>query len=153
MSNSNSGDVDPERSTLFATDIVGSGASTTLTYVGSYLGLRNDLIAWDKANGNALGLASSAASGQDPKTSSGFNVEGLEFAPGSTTTAYLAFRAPLESTSTRTKALVVPITNIACAGDRREPGHDEGHLRHRRSRCRSAATASATSARTPTTST
>ena len=36
----------------------------------------------------------------------------MEFAPNSTSTAYFAFRAPLESTSTRTKALIVPATNV-----------------------------------------
>ena len=117
MSNSSSGNLEPSRSTLFATDITGSGASTTLTYVGSYTGLRSDLISWDQDNGhglgaNDLGFAASAASGVGGHTAESFNVEGLEFAPGSTTTAYLAFRGPLESTSTRTEALLVPVTNI-----------------------------------------
>ncbi|QMU76143.1 hypothetical protein GXW83_10745 [Streptacidiphilus sp. PB12-B1b] len=117
MSNSSSGKLEPARSTLFATDITGSGASTTLSYVGSYTGLRSDLIAWDQDNGhglgaNALGFAASAASGVGGHTAESFNVEGLEFAPGSTTTAYLAFRGPLESTSTRNQALLVPVTNL-----------------------------------------
>ena len=112
MSNKDSGDSAPERSTVFATDVTGSGASTSLTYVGAYTGLRADMINWDKANNNALGLSASGASGTDPKTSSGFNVEGLEFAPGSTSTAYFAFRAPLENTSARTNALLVPVTNL-----------------------------------------
>jgi Protein of unknown function (DUF3616) len=117
MSNSSSGNLEPARSTLFATDVSGTGADTTLTYVGSYTGLRSDLIAWDQDNGsglgsNYLGFAASAASGVDGHEPNAFNVEGLEFAPGSTTTAYLAFRGPLESPSTRTQALIVPLTNI-----------------------------------------
>jgi hypothetical protein len=112
MSNSSSGKLEPSRSTIFATDISGSGAATTLTYAGAYTGLRQDLINWDKNNSNALGFAASAASGVGGHTSSSFNVEGLEFAPGSTTTAYLAFRGPLESPSIRTNAVLVPITNL-----------------------------------------
>ena len=127
MSNSSSGNLEPARSTLFATDITGSGASTTLSYVGSYTGLRQDLISWDQDNGsglgaNALGFAASAASGVDAHESDAFNVEGLEFAPGSTTTAYLAFRAPLEPTGVRNQALLVPITNIASLVTGGNPG-------------------------------
>ena len=117
MSNSSSGNLEPARSTLFATDITGSGANTTLTWVGSYSGLRSDLIAWDQAGGsglgdNALGFAASAASGVGGHLDNSFNVEGLEFAPGSTTTAYLGFRGPLETPATRSNALMVPVTNI-----------------------------------------
>ncbi len=39
-------------------------------------------------------------------------MEGLEFAPGSTTTAYLGFRAPLAPAVPGGKALVVTVTNI-----------------------------------------
>ena len=112
QSNKDNGDLAPSRSTVFATDISGSGASTSLSYVGAYTGLRTDMINWDAANGKTLGLAASAASGVGGHTTSSFNVEGLEFAPGSTSTAYFAFRAPLESTSSRSKALVVPVTNL-----------------------------------------
>ena len=127
MSNNSSGKVEPARSTLFATDITGSGASTTLSYVGSYTGLRQDLITWDQDNGsglgaNALGFAASAASGVEAHEADAFNVEGLEFAPGSTTTAYLAFRAPLEPTGVRNQALIVPVTNIASLVTGGNPG-------------------------------
>ncbi|ACU76284.1 hypothetical protein Caci_7459 [Catenulispora acidiphila DSM 44928] len=113
MSNSGSaGNLEPATDTLFATDIAGSGASTNLTYVGAYTNLRADMVAWDKANGNTLGLAASAAEGQGSKDPAGFNIEGMEFAPSSTSTAYFAFRAPQESPSNRTKALIVPATNV-----------------------------------------
>jgi hypothetical protein len=119
MSNGASGENEPARSTLFATDISGSGVNTTLTYVGSYTGLSQDLIAWDEAganNGqyppNYFGLAASASVGVPPHETDAVSAEGLEFAPGSTTTAYLGFRAPLETPTNRTDALVVPITNI-----------------------------------------
>jgi len=117
MSNTTSGNLAPERSTLFATDVSGSGANATLTYVGSYTGLRDDLIAWDEDNGsglgaNYLGFEDSAAEGVGGHEADAFNLEGMEFAPGSSTTAYLAFRAPLEPTGTRNQALIVPVTNI-----------------------------------------
>jgi hypothetical protein len=117
MSNSSDGKLEPARSTVFATQITGSGASTTLTYVGSYKGLQSDLINWDENNGsglgdNALGFAASASAGVGGHEDDAFNVEGMEFAPGSSSTAYLAFRGPLQPTTDRTEALIVPVTNI-----------------------------------------
>jgi hypothetical protein len=127
MSNGASGDHEPARSTLFATDITGSGLSTNLTYVGSYTGLAQDLISWDENNGSGLGanyfgLAASASVGVPPHEPDAMTAEGLEFAPGSTTTAYLGFRAPLEPTSNRNLALVIPITNIDALVDNGNPG-------------------------------
>ncbi len=123
MSNDSSGNLAPARSDLFATDITGSGASTNLTYVGSYTGLRQDLINWDNNDeGGQFGFATSSASGVPPHEPDAFNAEGLEFAPGSTTTAYLGFRAPLEPTGTRNLALIVPITNINDLVDNGNPG-------------------------------
>ncbi|WP_372458016.1 DUF3616 domain-containing protein [Streptantibioticus parmotrematis] len=112
MGNNKDGKLEPDRSTLFTTTVSGSGADTQLTFGGSYQGLRDDLIAWDQANGNRLGFAAGAAKGQIPKEVNGFNVEGLEFAPGSSTTAYLGFRAPLVPPQDGGKALLVPVTNI-----------------------------------------
>ncbi|MFC1421046.1 Ig-like domain repeat protein [Streptacidiphilus cavernicola] len=116
MSNSSSGSVQPSRSTLFSTRITGSGADTQLSFVGAYTGLQADLTAWDHANGHGLGadylgLTASAQSGVDGHGNDALNVEGMEFAPGSDSTAYLAFRAPLEPTTDRHLALVVPVTN------------------------------------------
>jgi hypothetical protein len=75
---------------------------------------------WDATNGhgkgsNYYGLTASGAPGVDPKLTdgSGFNIEGLAMAPGSTNTAYLCFRAPLIPTTNRVKALLVPVTNFA----------------------------------------
>ena len=125
--NSSSGSNRPNRQRLFATDVTGSGASATLTFVGFYSGLRADLIAWDDSNGHGLGaghygLAASAAVGTAPEAADGastptgqgrgFNIEGLEFAPDGTT-AYVAFRAPNVPLPARPNALVVPVTNLA----------------------------------------
>jgi hypothetical protein len=110
MGNNSDGSIKPQRSTLFATQISGSGASTQLTLVGQYKNLRSDLIAWDQANGDPLGFAAGAADGQIPKEIDGFNVEGMEFA--SDGTAYIGFRAPLLPQTDRQLALVVPVTNL-----------------------------------------
>jgi hypothetical protein len=106
----------PNRDRIFATDKAGSGSATTLSYAGRYDFLREDIIAWDVNNGhgkgaNFYGLAASAATGVSSKASNGYNIEGLEFAPDNST-AYVAFRAPQEPTGSRTKALIVPVTNF-----------------------------------------
>ena len=117
MANTNSGVVEPSHNTMFSARITGSGASTELDYVGSYTGLREDLIEWDTLNGSPLGLQASAAPGQAGETASGFKIQGVEFLPGSSTEAYIAFRAPLEppgeGAEDRNKALVIPVTNFS----------------------------------------
>lgn len=94
LGNNKDGEYKSARNTVFTTKVTGSGASTALSYAGSYAKLRDDLVAWDEANGDRYGFAAGTADGQVPKQIDGFNVEGLEFAPGSTTTAYIGFRAP-----------------------------------------------------------
>ncbi|WP_338870567.1 DUF3616 domain-containing protein [Spirosoma sp. SC4-14] len=116
QSNNEDGEARPSRDRLFATDISGSGANTSLTYGGRYDYLREDLIAWDANNRhgkgtNYYGFAASAAPGVNSKQDNGYNIEGLELAPDNTT-GYVCFRAPLVPTTNRTKALIVPVTNI-----------------------------------------
>ncbi|GAB3895565.1 hypothetical protein GCM10029964_075650 [Kibdelosporangium lantanae] len=89
------------RQELFTTTVNG----TTLALGGSYQNLRDDLVTWDKANDNQLGLA--AAAGQAPEPN-GVNIEGAEFAADGQT-LYLAFRGPLKDG----KAIIVPVTNVA----------------------------------------
>jgi hypothetical protein len=122
LSNSKKGKLEPARDVVFAAIITGSGADTELTYLGSYTHLREDLIEWDQANGNPLGFAESTANGVPSNTVEGFNVEGLEFASGSTSTAYLAFRAPIEPSSNRTKSLLVPVTDFSSLVTDGNPG-------------------------------
>ncbi len=112
-SNSKKGNLRTNRYRVFATDVSGSGAATTLSYVGRYDHLRDDLLAWDSANGNALGLSAGAAQGVVPEADGGlgFNMEGMAFAPGGTA-AYLGFRAPLENPQLHDHALIVPVTNL-----------------------------------------
>ncbi|WP_239516816.1 MULTISPECIES: DUF3616 domain-containing protein [unclassified Streptomyces] len=112
LGNNKDGKYKAERNTVFTTRLVGTGAATEIVFGSAYKALREDLIAWDTANGNRYGFAAGTAAGRIPKSIDGFNVEGLEFAPGSTSTAYLGFRAPLAPAVPGGKALVVPVTNI-----------------------------------------
>ncbi len=112
LGNNKDGEYKAPRNTVFTTTVSGSGPGTQLAYGRSYKKLRDDLVAWDRANGNRYGFAAGTADGEAPKQIDGFNVEGLEFAPGSTTTAYLGFRAPLAPAVPGGKALLVPVTNV-----------------------------------------
>jgi predicted extracellular nuclease len=96
------------RQELFTTTVNGTGTGATLTLGGSYQHLRDDIAAWDSANGDPLGLAAAAtrAPESDP---AGFNIEGAEFAPDGTT-LLIGFRGP---TTVDGRAIVVPVTNAA----------------------------------------
>ncbi|WP_328722337.1 hypothetical protein OHT52_24550 [Streptomyces sp. NBC_00247] len=112
LGNNKDGEYKADRNTVFTTTVSGSGASTALTVGTSYKKLRDDLVAWDEANGDRYGFAAGTEDGEVPKQIDGFNVEGLEFAPGSTTTAYVGFRAPLVPPKSGGKGLIVPVTNF-----------------------------------------
>ncbi|MEO8672664.1 MAG: DUF3616 domain-containing protein [Tahibacter sp.] len=118
-SNSSSGSSRPNRYRLFATDVSGSGAATAFAFVGHYDNLRSDLISWDHDNVHGLGadhfgLQGGATIGTPPEADGGigFNIEGMAFKPGSTV-AYLGFRAPIVPSTARTRALLVPVSNLA----------------------------------------
>ena len=111
--NNSSGDPKPSRRVLFTAAITGSGASTDLEYVGKDTSLWDDLRTWDQANGNRLGFADGQASGVPANNADGFNIEGFEFAPGSTDTGYLAFRAPLVDHDGKPSAVIVPVENLS----------------------------------------
>jgi hypothetical protein len=79
--------------------------------------LKLDLVTWDASNGhgkgaNYYGLYASTEEGIDPKSPEGFNIEGLAMAPGSTSTAYVCFRAPIVPPTNRCAALIVPVVNF-----------------------------------------
>jgi len=97
--------------------MTGSGVASSLTYVGRYDHLREDLIDWDVNNDHGLGanyygLAASAAPGVSPKLVNGYNIEGLAMAPGGSDTAYIAFRAPQVPPLNRGMALIVPVLDF-----------------------------------------
>ena len=109
--NNSSGEAKPARRVLFTAAITGSGADTVLTYIGGYNGLWDALRTWDEANGNRLGFAAGQATGVAANDPNGFNIEGIEYAPGSTSTAYLAFRAPKVTHDGQPSAVIVPVEN------------------------------------------
>lgn len=102
-------DLRPNRNRIFATDVTGTGATTSFSFAGYYDGLRTAMTAW--SNTNNLGLVTSMANGFDPKLIDGFNMEGMAFGPDNTT-MYIGFRAPLEPTTNRVNALIAPIQNF-----------------------------------------
>ncbi|MFJ5517631.1 hypothetical protein ACIQB4_11250 [Streptomyces griseoluteus] len=112
LGNNKDGVYKADRNTVFTTTLSGSGAATSVSFGTAGHRLRDDLVAWDQANGDRYGFAAATADGQTPKQVDGFNVEGLEFAPGSATTAYVGFRAPLVPPGEGGKALLVPVTNM-----------------------------------------
>ncbi|QDK77247.1 hypothetical protein EXU85_01010 [Spirosoma sp. KCTC 42546] len=117
QSNKAGGGARPNRDRVYATDVTLNGANTTLAYVSRYDYLREDIIAWDVNNShgkgaNYYGLQASADAATDPKASSGYNIEGAEFAPDGST-VYIGFRAPQVPLPGRPKALIIPITNLA----------------------------------------
>ncbi|MCX5201981.1 DUF3616 domain-containing protein [Streptomyces sp. NBC_00237] len=112
MSNSEEGKPRPDRSLLFRTRLRGAGAGVELVLDGSYRDLRTDLIAWDESRGGELGFAAGAAAGRKPQRIDAFNAEGFAFAPGSTSIAYIGFRAPLVPAKTGGAALLVPVMNV-----------------------------------------
>ena len=116
QSNKELGPARPNRDRVFATDISGTGASITLSYVGRYDYLKEDIINWDVTNGhgkgaNYYGLQTSADAATNSKAPEGYNIEGAELAPNGTT-AYIGFRAPQVLPTNRTKALIVAVTNL-----------------------------------------
>ena len=118
-SHANIGEMRLNRGRIFATDIVGAGGETALTYAGRYDYLKEDLVSWDRNNlhgkgADYFGLAASAADGVEPKLpdGSGFNLEGLAMAPGSVTAAYVACRAPIVAATNRNYALIIPVLNF-----------------------------------------
>jgi hypothetical protein len=109
------GDAMADRGHLFAVKIDGTGSATQVTYGGKFSNLETQLVAWDRGNAHGLGVdhfgfSSSAAAGITPERVDGFSIEGLVGAPNDSA-LWLGFRAPLAST--RTSALIVPLSNYA----------------------------------------
>jgi len=107
--NDTEGKAEPTRDMVCSYDVSGTGAATTLTFVGQFKNLQSQLITWDNANGEALGLADSSPVGILPTDAEGFNIEAAtQFG----TNVYVGFRAPLQNKSARNKALIIPVSNF-----------------------------------------
>ncbi|MEU9946708.1 hypothetical protein AB0I08_42290, partial [Streptomyces lavendulae] len=72
LGNNKDGEYKAPRNTVFTTTVSGSGSATQLAYGRSYKKLRDDLVAWDGANGNRYGFAAGTAAGEVPKQIDGF---------------------------------------------------------------------------------
>lgn len=109
--NKKKGDLEGSRQAVYETTVSGAGKDARLTKTGSYLGLRKDLVAWDRANGDRLGLAAATAAGVQPDLANGFNLEGAEFSPDGSE-LYLGFRSPVIVKDGKQMALIVPVKNL-----------------------------------------
>ena len=112
--NNKSGVDQNNREWLASAKIVGTGASTTLTYTGKFNGLEAALVAWDQSDahglgGNHFGFAVASASGT-PESNSGFGVEGMT-SSASDSALWIAFRAPVTGSVALNTALIVQLTN------------------------------------------
>jgi hypothetical protein len=116
MGNSRSGNQRPDRDTVVATRITGTGAGARLSYVGSTHGIQQALIAWDSSDAhglgaNAFGFAAATRPGVPVSGDDTLNVEGAEMSPDGT--LWLGFRSPLMTAVTRDRAVIIGIENIA----------------------------------------
>ena len=149
LGNNKDGEYKSARNTVFTTTVSGSGAAHRSCR--SAARTRGSATTWSpgtRRTGTATASRRAPRTARSPKQIDGFNVEGLEFAPGSTTTAYVGFRAPLAPAVAGGKALLVPVTNFD-----KVPAAAPRPCSVRRSSWTSAGSPSATSARTPRTST
>ncbi|UED83510.1 hypothetical protein [Streptomyces profundus] len=126
LGNTNSGNIRLDRDLVIATAVHGSGADTTLEYVGHARGLRQALVDGDMADVHGLGadhfgFRAATQDGVSARGPNSLNVEGATIAPDGTT-LWLGFRSPLvalnsggdgDGDSDGDKALVVGIPDIA----------------------------------------
>ncbi|MDQ7908534.1 hypothetical protein RB614_28790 [Phytohabitans sp. ZYX-F-186] len=115
--NDKGGGSEPERARFDVVRVTGTGANIQLTRVGGTETLKAQLLAWDAGNGHglgadALGFVAGSRVGVIPNPPDGFNIEGVEAGPSSTSTLYLAFRAPTYVKNGKPHAVIVPVTNI-----------------------------------------
>jgi len=103
------------REVIFSVKVSGTGANTTFTYQGDFKGLEAALVDWDQSGAsgkaaNYFGFAASSAAGISPENTNGFSIEGMTTSPDNSE-LWLGFRAPQTDTTTRDKALIVPVEN------------------------------------------
>lgn len=116
LGNNKSGALKADRNKVIATEVNGTGATSTLTVKSYSNQMRSALINWGDAQG--WNFTAAAASGMIPKRIDGFNVEGLSITQGGDT-AYIGFRAPCvpvkgttPTTANRKFAVVAPVVNF-----------------------------------------
>lgn len=103
------------REIVFAVKVTGTGANTTFDYQGKFTGFEAALVAWDNSGASGkpagyFGFAASSGPGLAPENTNGFSIEGMTTSVDNSE-LWLGFRAPQTDTTTRDKALIVPVTN------------------------------------------
>ncbi|MFK3973708.1 DUF3616 domain-containing protein [Pseudomonas sp. NPDC087358] len=103
------------REIVFSVKVSGTGAHTTFALQGKFTGFEAALVAWDEsgASGKAagyFGFAASSGPGIAPENTNGFSIEGMTTSVDNSQ-LWLGFRAPQTDTTTRDKALIVPVEN------------------------------------------
>lgn len=118
LGNSKSGKSKPDRNRIVATDISGTGASTTMSVKSYSTKMRAALITWGDANTWDFTTSASTSKLMIPKRIDGFNIEGLSLTHAGNA-AYIGFRAPCvpvkgttPSASNRKYAILAPVTNF-----------------------------------------
>lgn len=119
--NKKDGDEADSREVIFAVSVSGTGAEVQFELLGQFTDLEAALVSWDIDNGHglgqgALGLAGSSADGHIPEQVSGFSIEGMAASPEGDA-LWLGFRAPQLDTTTRDKALLVPVLDLEALRD------------------------------------
>lgn len=116
LGNSKSGNLKPDRNKIIATEIIGTGANSTLKVKSYSDKIRPALINW--GNNYSWNFTASSAVGKIPKLLDGFNVEGLTITHGGDT-GYIGLRAPCvpvkgttPNTANRKYAVLAPVTNF-----------------------------------------
>lgn len=109
--NKKDGAVASGRHVVYAMTMSGRGADARLQKRGEYKGIRGDIVAWDNAHGERLGLDAATRDAVQPDRADGFNLEGAEFSPDGSE-LYLGFRSPAIRVDGEYRALIVPVTNF-----------------------------------------
>lgn len=115
-SNKSNGAEENNREYLFSVTVSGTGAQTQFSFTSANKrsDLETRLKTWDSGNShgkgaNYFGFTTASADNVPPEAVNGFSIEGMT-ASQDGQSLLLGFRAPQSSTTTRDKAVVVPVT-------------------------------------------
>ena len=103
------------REVIFSVKVSGTGANTQFTVEGTFKNMEAALVAWDETGASGkpagyFGFKASSGAGIAPENTNGFSIEGMTTSTDNSQ-LWLGFRAPQTDTTTRDKALIVPVIN------------------------------------------
>ena len=113
LGNNKDGEYKADRNTVFTTTVTGSGAEHSARR--SAARTRSCGTTWSPGTtptGTGTGSPPRPPTGRCPSRSTGSTWRAWSSRPGSTSTAYIGFRAPLVPPASGGKALIVPVTNF-----------------------------------------